>query len=96
MACAAATRELGRKTRKAVDGNPALSVFLAAYDLFDHPYSLIDREHRLLIGVVEHRDHYLVEEGRAAFNNVQVAVGERVERTGKDSFSHFGVGLEVL
>jgi hypothetical protein len=42
----------------------------------------------LLIRVDEDADDYLVEEFAAALDDVQMTVGDRVERTGVDGASH--------
>ena len=46
--------------------------------------ALVGREERLLVGVDQHRHHDALEQVRAAQDDVDVPVGQRVERPGKD------------
>jgi hypothetical protein len=56
--------------------------------LLDHRDALGGAEHALLVGVDQHRDDDLVELGGRALQDVDVAEGDRVERSGAYGATH--------
>jgi hypothetical protein len=57
-------------------------------DFGEHLAAFLDGEERLLIRVYEDADDYLVEEFAAALDDIQMTVGDGVERAGVDGASH--------
>ena len=56
--------------------------------LLDHRDAFVEVEHALLVGVDQHGDHDLVELGRGALEDVDMAEGHRVERPGTYRAAH--------
>jgi hypothetical protein len=50
--------------------------------------ALFESEEGLLVRVDEYADDYFVEEFAAALDDIQVTVGDRIERTRVDGASH--------
>ena len=48
--------------------------------LLEHRDALVDAEHRLLRGVLEHRHHHHLERLARALDDVEVTVGDGIER----------------
>src|SRR4029077_419029 len=63
--------------------------------LLDHRDALVGREHALLVGIHQHRHDDLVELGGGALEDVDVAEGHRIERSGAYGAAHGGAGYAI-
>ena len=76
--------------------NESTSTFELAKYLAYHRHALVGREERLLLGVHENGHEHPLEQVRAPQNNVDVAVGQRIERTRKHCGRPFGGPAGVI
>ena len=72
---------LDRIDQKAAESNHANMRKLGA-TLLDEFLALFQRKHRRLLGIHGHRNDHLIEEQPGADHQIQMAVGERIERSG--------------
>jgi hypothetical protein len=83
---------MDEQAAKGVDADVAIALVDFLYDLGEHFHSLFDGEEGLFLRVDENADDNLVEELAPAFDDVQVAVGDGVKRTGIDGAAHASDG----
>jgi hypothetical protein len=81
-------RVINEQTAKRIDADFAVSLADVLEDRGKHLMPFLECEERLLVRVDQYADDYLVKEFAAALDDIQVAIGDWVKRTGVNGASH--------